>query len=136
MSTSIGHPVPAAWRWYFLVAAVYDMGLGLAFLVAGSSILNAIGMVPPPHVAYFQLAAVFVFIQGFSYLFAWHDPVANRGIIWVGVVYKGAYAALAAWYLVRSELPSTFFVPWAIADVIFMIGFLWFLLGPWGRRAA
>lgn len=136
MITSVGRPVPVTWRWFFLVAAVYDMGLGLAFLVAGSSILDAIGMDLPPHVSYYQLAAVFVFVQGFSYLFAWHDPVANRAVVWVGVVYKAAYSALAAWYLAVGLLPSMFFVPWAIADVAFLIGFLWFLLGPWTRSEA
>jgi hypothetical protein len=136
MSRSTSHSVPVAWRWFFLVAAVYDIGLGLAFLVAGSTILDAIDMELPPHDAYIQLAAVFVLVQGISYLFAWRDPVANRAIVWVGVIYKGAYAALTAWYLVLGQLPSMFFVPWAIADVAFMIGFLWFLLGPAGRRAS
>jgi hypothetical protein len=121
----------SAWRSFFLVAAIYDIALGLAFLVAGETILDAIGMELPPHVAYIQLAAIFVFVQGLSYLLAWRDPEANRGVIWVGVVYKGTYAALVAWYLVIGRLPSVFFVPWAILDLGFMLLFLWFLRGAW-----
>jgi hypothetical protein len=128
MSATVRPAVSPAWHWFFMLAAVYDIGLGLAFLVGGDAILEAIGMQVPPHVAYFQLAAVFVLVQGISYLFAWHDPVANRGIIWVGVIYKAAYSGLAAWYLALGLLPSVFFVPWAVADLLFMIGFLWFLL--------
>lgn len=127
MTASIAHPVPAAWRWFFLVAAVYDITLGLAFMVAGEQVLDAIGMQQPPHVAYIQLAAVFVTVQGISYLFPWRDPLGSRSLVWVGVIYKAGYAGLAAWYLVLGTLPSTFFVPWAILDLAFMVGFLWFL---------
>ena len=116
------------WRLLFLVAAIYDIALGLAFMVAGETVLDAIGMVLPPHIAYIQLAAVFVTVQGISYLFPARDPLANRSIVWVGVVYKAGYAGLAAWYLALGILPSTFFVPWAIADLVFLVAFLWFLV--------
>ncbi|HEX5395948.1 MAG TPA: hypothetical protein VFX74_02540 [Candidatus Limnocylindria bacterium] len=127
MNRTSDRPVPAAWRWFFLVAAAYDMALGLAFMVGGERILDAIGMEVPPHVAYIQLAAVFITVQGLSYLLPWHDPWANEGVVWVGVAYKASYAALAGWYLVMGMLPSMFFVPWAALDVCFMIGFLVFL---------
>jgi hypothetical protein len=136
MSTALGRPSLAAWRWWFLAAALYDMVLGVAFMVAGDAILTAIGMTPPPHVAYYQLAAVFVFVQGFSYLLVWRNPANGRGLVWVGVAYKAAYTALAVWYIALGMLPSAFFVPWAAADFLFMLGFLWFLRGPWARRTA
>ena len=135
MSTSVDRSAPALWRWFFLVAAVYDMALGLAFMLAGETILDAIGMELPPHIAYIQLAAIFILVQGFSYLLAWRDPWSNEGIIWVGVAYKGSYAALAAWYLAIGILPSTFFLHWAVIDVGFMLGFLWFLRVAARRRA-
>jgi hypothetical protein len=135
MTTTNPRPVPAGWRWFFLVAGVYDLGLGLAFLVAGEQIIDAIGMALPPHVAYIQLAAVFVTVQGLSYLIVWTDPWANTGIVWVGVAYKAAYAALAAWYIAIGKLPSVFFIPWAIIDIGFLVGFLWFLRDA-RRRAA
>lgn len=135
MSTSIDRAVPAPWRWFFLVAALYDIGLGLVFMVGGEQVLEAIGMELPPHIAYIQLAAVFVTVQGLSYLLPWHDAWSNEGVVWVGVAYKGSYAALAAWYLVMGMLPSVFFIPWAIADLAFMAGFLWFLRIAARRRA-
>lgn len=136
MTASVAtRPSLAAWRWFFLVAALYDIVLGVAFMVAGDAILRAIGMSPPPHVAYFQLAAVFVFVQGLSYLVAWRDLPASRGLVWVGVAYKGGYTALAIWYIALGLLPSPFFAPWALADFAFMLGFLWFLRGPWTRGA-
>jgi hypothetical protein len=133
MNMTIRRPVPTAWRAFFLVAAVYDILLGLAFLLAGESILDAIEMDLPPHIAYIQLAAIFIVVQGFSYLLVYLYPLANRGIVWVGVAYKASYSALAFWYLAIGQLPSMFFVPWAIIDIGFMIGFLWFLreAGRW-----
>ncbi len=135
-TSSVARPSLAAWRAFFLVAAVYDMALGVAFMVAGDAVLKAIGMAVPPHVAFYQLAAVFVFVQGFSYLVAWHDLPASRGLVWVGVAYKGGYTALAVWYVALGILPSPFFAPWALFDFLFMLGFLWFLSGPGTRRAA
>ena len=135
MNRTFDRPVPAAWRWFFLVAAVYDIALGLAFMVAGETILDGIGMELPPHIAYIQLAAVFVTVQGLSYLLPWRDPWANEGVVWVGVAYKASYAALAAWYLVIGTLPSMFFIPWAALDIGFMIGFLLFLREAARRRS-
>jgi hypothetical protein len=129
MSTSTGttvdRAVPLVWRWFFLIAAVYDIALGLAFMLAGETILDAI-----------QLAALFILVQGFSYLLPWYDAWSNEGVVWVGVAYKGSYAALTAWYLAIDMLPSTFFVPWAVVDVGFMLGFLWFLRAARRRRRA
>jgi hypothetical protein len=136
MSMMADRSVPGAWRGFFLVAALYDMALGVAFMVAGEPILEAIGMVLPPHIAFIQLAAVFVFVQGLSYLLPWRNAWANEGVVWVGVAYKAAYAGLAVWYLALGILPSVFFIPWAIVDLGFMAGFLWFLRLAARRRAA
>lgn len=135
MSTSIDRSVPASLRRFFLVAAVYDIVLGLAFIAAGEAILEAIGMELPPHIAYIQLAAIFVLVQGISYLLPWRDAWANEGVVWVGVAYKGCYVVLAAWYLALGMLPSVFFLPWAVLDLGFLLGFLWFLQVAARRRA-
>lgn len=115
------------WRPFFMIAALYDIILGIAFLLFGEQILEWIGMELPPHIAYIQLAAVFIFVQGLSYLLVWTDPPRYLGLVMIGVAYKVAYAGLALWYLIIGELPSNFFIPWAVIDVLFLIGFLLFL---------
>ena len=117
----------SGWRAFFLVAALYDVVLGAAFVVAGEPILSAIGMPMPPHIAFIQLAAIFIFVQGLSYALVFLDPPGNLGIVRVGVAYKAAYAGLAVWYLVIGILPSLFFVPWALIDLAFLVGFVLFL---------
>lgn len=135
MTRSVDRQV-SGWRAFFLVAALYDMLLGLAFVIFGEQILGAIGMALPPHIAYIQLAAVFIFVQGFSYLLPFRDPLGNLGIVTVGVVYKAAYAGLALWYLLIGALPSAFFIPWAIIDLAFLVGFVLFLRGARGSGGA
>ena len=124
------------WRPFFLIAGLYDVLLGLAFFFFGEAILEWVGMELPPHIAYIQLAAVFIFVQGLSYLLVWTDPPRYLGLVIIGVVYKIAYSGLALWYLAIGELPSDFFIPWAIIDVFFLIGFLLFLRAAWPGRPA
>ena len=127
MSATVQRSVSSGWRTFFLVAALYDIILGAAFLVASEPILTAIGMTLPPHIAYIQLAAVFVVVQGLGYWLVYRDPLANLGIVRMGVAYKAAYSGLALYYLANAQLPSVFFIPWAVIDLLFLIGFVMFL---------
>ena len=127
MSASARTSAISGWRLFFLVACLYDVLLGLGFLVAGEAILSAIDMPLPPDIAYIQLAAIFILIQGLSYWFPFRDPLGNLGIVKVGVMYKLGYAGLAFYYLALDTLPSPFFIPWAVIDMGFLIGFVLFL---------
>lgn len=132
--TSSSSGLLARYRWFFLLAAVYDMALGLVFFVAYKPMLEWLGMTLPPHVSYIHLLAIFVFVQGASYLVAWADPLANLGIVKVGIMYKLGYASLAAYYLVTDQIPAMFFAWFGLFDLLFLIGFVWFL--RWARRGA
>ena len=136
MSLTYERPDWPGWRTFFLVAALYDIILGAVFFVFGEQILDAIGMDLPPHIAYIQVAAVFIFVQGLSYGFVYRDPPNNLGLVQVGVIYKVAYIGLAVYYLVIGDLPSVFFIPWAIVDVLFLIGFGLFLRAASRPRTA
>jgi hypothetical protein len=135
MNPSVSQSAGGAWRALFLVAGVYDVLLGLAFLVAGESILKSIGMQLPPHIAFIHLSAIFIVVQGISYLLVYRSPSANVGLVWVGILYKASYAGLAAWYLITNQMPSSFFVPWAVADAAFLVAFLLFIRATGSRQA-
>ena len=135
MNAPSDRSVPGTWRALFLVAGVYDVLLGLAFLVAGESILTSIGMKLPPHIAFIHLSAIFIVVQGVSYLLVWRDAWSNVGLVWVGVLYKASYVGLAAWYLATNRMPSSFFIPWAVADAAFLVFFLLFIRAAGERRA-
>ena len=134
MTTSSASAIVSRWRWFFLVAAVYDMALGLAFFFLYDPIFKALDMTMPPHISWVQLPAVFVFVQGFGYLLVWLAPLTNLGIVRVGAVYKASYAALAAYYLATDQIPAMFFAWFGLFDLLFLIGFVWFL--RWAGRGA
>lgn len=134
MTTSSASAELARYRWFFLVAAVYDLALGAAFFFLHGPILEWLGMTPPPHVAYIHLSAVFVFVQGLGYWLVWADPLANLGIVKVGVAYKAGYAGLAAYYLATDQIPAMFFAWFGLFDFLFFLGFVWFL--RWAGRGA
>lgn len=119
------------WRLFFLVAATYDIVLGMVFFFFGMAMFDWLGMAYPPHASWFQLSAVFVVVQGISYAFVWADPLGNLGLVRVGVLYKAGYAGLAAYYLVTDQIPAMFFAWFGLFDLVFLIGFVWFL--RWAR---
>jgi hypothetical protein len=121
------------YRWFFLVAAVYDLALGLAFFFLYTPVFDWLGMTMPPHVSFIQLPAVFVAVQGVGYLIIYGNPLANLGLAKMGAVYKASYAGLAAYYLVTDQIPAMFFAWFGLFDFLFLIGFVMFI--RWAGRA-
>jgi hypothetical protein len=134
MTASAASATLARYRWFFLVAAVYDLALGIAFFVAGQQIFDWLDMGTVTHISYIHLPAIFVAVQGFSYLLVWQDPLANLGIVKVGIVYKAGYSLLAAYYLLTDQIPAMFFAWFGLFDFLFLIGFVLFL--RWANRPA
>ncbi len=126
--------VLSRYRWFFVVAAVYDLVLGLAFFFAWDPVFAWLGMTLPPHVSWIHLPAVFVFVQGISYALVAADPLANLGLVKVGVLYKACYASLAAYYLLTDQIPAIFFAWFGLFDLLFLVGFVWFLRWAGAQR--
>ena len=115
------------WRTYFLVAAVYDLVLGAVFFLAYGPIWEVLELELPNNTVYIHFTAAFVFVQGVGYWIVARNPTANRGIVQMGIAYKFAFASLAFYYLAIGELLHPTFLLFGILDVLFLIGFWWFL---------
>ena len=115
------------WRPFFLVAALYDIILGAGFFLLYVPLFDILGIALPNNISYIHLTAAFVFTQGVGYWFVYQEPVANRGIVKIGVVYKFMFSALAAYYLVIGDLLHPVFALFGGLDVLFLIGFVLFL---------
>lgn len=115
------------WRPFFLVAALYDIILGAGFFLLYGPLFEMLGIPLPGNTSYIHLTAAFVFTQGLGYWFVYQDPLANRGIVKIGVVYKFMFSALAAYYLAIGELLHPVFAVFGALDVLFLIGFVLFL---------
>lgn len=124
------------WRALFVVAAVYDIALGLGFFILWEPIFEWLGMAAPPHVSYIHLPAVFIIVQGVGYALVAADPLGNLGLVKVGVVYKASYAALAAWYLATDQIPAMFFAWFGLFDFLFLVAFVLFLRRATARSTA
>lgn len=115
------------WRTFFIVAAVYDLVLGAAFFLFYGPIWELLELELPNNTAYIHLTAAFVFVQGVGYWIVARSPMANRGIVQMGIAYKFAFAALSVYYLAIGELLHWTFLVFGILDALFLIGFWWFL---------
>jgi hypothetical protein len=129
-----GAEAPAAgWRTFFLLAALYDMVLGIGFFFLFDPIFAALGIALPNNTSYIHLTAAFVFVQGLGYWFVYQDLTTNRGIVMQGIVYKAVFAGLGFYYLAIGQLLHPIFLVFSVADALFLIGFWLFLRRSPGR---
>ncbi len=126
-STANTVPASSGWRTFFLVAAIYDIVLGVGFFLFFDPLFSMLGIALPNNTAYIHLTAAFVFVQGLGYWFVYQDPPANLGIVKLGIVYKTVFAGLAFYYLAIGQLLHPSFLVFAVADLFFLAGFVAFL---------
>jgi len=106
----------------FLVAALYDGALGLAFLIAPAEIFVMYGVEPPNHMAYVQFPAFLLIIFAIMFFRVSIDPVENRELILYGCGLKVSYCSLVVVYALTTGIPSMW-TPWAWADIVFLVLF-------------
>jgi hypothetical protein len=119
---------------FFLVAALYDVVLGAVFFFFYGPIFDLLNVVAPNNTSYLHLSAGFVFVQGIGYWFVYRNMLRNVDLVKLGVIYKGIYSLVAVYYLAIGELPDAIFAWFAVFDVLFLLGFVRFLMlvGPVG----
>jgi hypothetical protein len=116
------------YRTFFLVAALYDVILGVGFFFLYGPLFEALNIALPNNTSYIHLTAAFVVVQGIGYWFVFQDPDANRGIVKLGVTYKIAFAGLSFYYAAIGELVHQVFLLFGVLDVLFLIGFVMYLM--------
>jgi len=107
----------------FVVAALYDLVLGTVFALGFKIILPRFGVPLPNHDAYLQLPAALIAIFGIAFWFVARDPARNRDIIKLGVLLKLAFSGIVLAHYARGTMPPMW-VPFAVADLVFMAAFL------------
>jgi hypothetical protein len=121
----------ASWiKPFFVLSALYDGILGIAFVFFWRAIFRWFGVEPPNHPAYVQFPALLLVIFAAMFLRIAKDPVGNRDLIPYGVALKVAYCGTAFWYQVTAGIPFMW-IPWAWADLGFLVLFVvaWRKLG-------
>lgn len=108
---------------FFVIAALYDGLLGLAFLFFHMAIFAHYGVEPPNHPAYVQFPALLLLIFAAMFLRIAANPARNYKLIPYGIALKASYSGLAFWYAITTTIPSMW-MPWAWADLAFLIVFV------------
>lgn len=106
----------------FLVAGLYDLLIGLVFLLFGAALLDWAGIPQPNHMGYLQFAALQLLIFGAMFLAVSRDPVGNRNLIPYGMLLKVCYVGLTSFYWVQGECPRLF-QPFAVIDAVMLVLF-------------
>lgn len=119
----------------FVIAAIYNIGLGLGFTFLYKPILDVLDVAEPYNDSFITLAAVLVAVQGFAYLFVWKNVSGNTDLIRVGILYKAGYAAVALYYLAVGDLLHWIFFALAVADIVFLLLFVGALKAIGSSRA-
>ncbi len=110
-------------RHLFVIAALYDGLLGLAFLLFPLGIFARYGVEPPNHTAYVQFPALLLLIFAAMFLRIANDPAKNYNLIPYGIALKASYSGIAFWYAITQGIPSMW-IPWAWVDLVFLIVFV------------
>ncbi len=113
----------------FLVAGLYDLLIGLTFLLFGGPLLEWAAIPAPNHWGYLQFAALQLVIFGAMFLSVSRDPVGNRNLIVYGILLKVSYIGMVGYYWSKGECPLLF-QPFAVIDAVMLALFLWAYLAP------
>jgi hypothetical protein len=114
---------PTVIRLLFLIAALYDFFIGLAFLTSGPQIFDEASVPHPNHWGYIQFAALLLMTFGLMFLAVALRPHSNRNLIPYGILLKASYVGVVAKYWVTSGVPMLF-KPFAIVDALMLVLFI------------
>ncbi|NIV18201.1 MAG: hypothetical protein GWN47_07245 [Woeseiaceae bacterium] len=121
----------------FIIAAIYDGVLGLLFLFSPGLAFEMFEVTPPNHFGYVQFPAILLLIFAAMFWRVAQDPIPNRFIMLYGVALKTGYSGLVFYYMLTTGVPQMW-VPWAWADLVFLVLFLvsWNYTGQLARASA
>jgi hypothetical protein len=108
----------------FLIAALYDGGLGVVFLLAPGRMYDLWNVPPPLHWGYVEFPAALLLIFALMFVAIARDPVRNRGLIIYGFLLKASYCGIVFRYWFSTGIPDMW-KPFAVIDLIMGGLFLW-----------
>lgn len=112
------------YRGLFVVAAIYDVVLGIVFTFAAPWAFGMLGISDQmPVGGYLPLIGSFLFVIGVAYwLISRGDLHRNQDLITVGTLYKLAYSAVAFSFWAMGQLPHLAFgAVFGVADLVFLV---------------
>ena len=108
---------------FYVIAALYDGVLGIAFLLFPAAIYAMYAVEPPNHMAYVQFPALLLIVFGAMFFQISRNPAKNRELILYGCGLKVSYCSMVFGYMATSGVPAMY-VPFAYADLVFLALFI------------
>jgi hypothetical protein len=108
----------------FFIGGVYDLVIGLAFLLSPYVIFNVLNITLPNHIGYVQFISAFLIVFGLMLLEVAREPVKGRNLIPYAAMIKIAYCAVVFGHYAQGNMPT----PWlyfAFVDSLFLLAFVW-----------
>ncbi len=111
----------------YLVAAIYDAVLGIAFLFAGNSVFEKFmpEIEKPNHDGYIQFPGALLLVFALMYAAIARNPVRNRNLIPYGILLKVSYCSIVLCHWTTGELQAWIWKPFCIIDIIFLVLFVY-----------
>ena len=118
----------------FIVAAIYDGLLGVAFLFGSGALFLWFGVTPPNHPGYVQFPAALLIVFAVMFMAIAMNPVKNRNLIPYGIMLKASYCGIILFHWFTAGLPGMW-KPFCIFDLVFLIAFAWAWTALRGKQA-
>lgn len=114
------------YRNLFKIAALWNLGAGLLFMLGRSFLFDLFGMAPLHYTTFYNAFCVAVLLFGLGYYWVGLDLTQNRAIVVLGATGKVCVLALfiVGWRM--GELPATL-IPIGAVDTLFAALFVGFL---------
>jgi len=123
------------WKLVFALAALFNLAVGLPLLLAPEALLPILGQAVPDDLLMVRLAALLITVLGIGYGMAARDHLANRPILWLGVLGK-APIPLLVWLSGGAAVLSSSTFMLSLGDLVFAALFLLYLMTHRTRQAA
>lgn len=118
----------AGYKRFFFVAALWNLLLGLVFLVLFSQLMRFFDMPVPPRelTVFHQMAILLAMVFGIGYYMVSRDLYSYRGIVILGIIGKIVVFLLFLYHMLFSGLHVIVFLIGA-GDLVFALFFIRFL---------
>ena len=107
----------------FYAAALYDGILGVLGTILPVRLYTLFGAALPDHMGYVHFPALLLILVSIMFYNIAKDPIANKNLIFYGILAKIAYCVVVLGYLLFGNIPSMW-VPFAILDLLFIALFI------------
>ena len=111
-------------RILFVIAALFDFILGVAFLRFGPQIFEQYNIPIPSHWGYIHFSCLLLMIFGLMFITIAIRPHQNRNLIPFGVLLKAAYIGVSGYYWIFGGIPDAF-KPFLFVDAAMLLAFMW-----------